>query len=412
MNAHHPQVTGSRRPRFRVETVGEQGTATTLELLFDLVFVFALTEITTLMAADLTPHGILRAGLILAIIWWCWVDYSWLANIAKADEGVTRTSMLLAMAAVFALALAIPESFDDLPGGLSGPATFAIGYLAVRAIHITHFVIVSGNDPGLRRQLLLFTATMVGSTALLLLAARTDGTAQTLLWAGVVVIDYGGTLAIGNSGWRLNSAVHFAERHGLIIIVALGESIVAIGVGIGHLPVSWPIVTAAILGLSITVSLWWAYFDTAALRAENALAQARGHHRVAMAQAAYTYLHLPMLAGIVLLALGLKKVLEYVAGQGGHHLSDPLHDIPLWALYGGAALYLLAHTAFSRRTYQSADIASAALALLLLALIPVASHLPAIASLTVLAALLGGLNLYQLIRHQHLRHEIRHRYHH
>lgn len=411
MTARRPESTVTRRPRFRVEAVDEQGTATTLELLFDLVFVFALTEITALMAAGLTPHGILRASLVLAIIWWCWVDYSWLANIVKADEGVTRAAMLLAMAAIFVLALAIPESFDDLPGGLSGPTTFAIGYFTVRTVHIVQFAIASRGDAGLRRQVLLFTLTMVGSTALLLVAARTDGTQQTLLWGAVVLVDYGGTLAIGNHGWRVNSATHFAERHGLIILVALGESIVAIGVGIGHLPVSWPIIVAALLGLSITVSLWWVYFDITALRAEHALAQARGHRRVTMAQAAYTYLHLPMLAGIVLLALGLKKVLEYVAGQGGHHLSDPLHGIPLWALYGGVALYLLSHVAFSRRTYRQTDIAAAALALLLLALLPLASHLPAILSLTVAAALVAGLNLYQSLRHGPLRHQIRHQHH-
>lgn len=151
MNTYRPGSPATR-PRFRVEAVDEQGTATTLELLFDLVFVFALTEITALMAADLTPTGILRAGLVLAIIWWCWVDYSWLANIVKADEGVTRAAILLAMAAILVLALSIPESFDDLPGGLHGPTTFAIGYLTVRAIHVVQFAIASRSDAGLRRQ--------------------------------------------------------------------------------------------------------------------------------------------------------------------------------------------------------------------------------------------------------------------
>jgi low temperature requirement protein LtrA len=372
-----------------------------------LVFVFALTEITALMAADLTPTGILRAGLVLAIIWWCWVDYSWLANIVKADEGVTRASMLLAMAAVFVLALSIPESFDDLPGGLYGQTTFAIGYATVRAVHIVQFAIASRGDSGLRRQVLLFTLTMVGSTALLLAAARTDGTEQTLLWGAVVLIDYGGTLAIGNRGWRVNSATHFAERHGLIILVALGESIVAIGVGIGLLPVSWPILIAALLGLSITVSLWWAYFDITALRAERARGpppRRHGPSRLHLPASSHARRHRAARSRT-------EKVLEYVAGQAGHHLSDPLQGIPLLALYGGVALFLLSHVAFGRRTYRQTNIEAVALAGLLLALLPLASHLPAIASLTVLAVLLAGLNLYQPLRHPRLRHQIRHQHH-
>ncbi len=398
-----------QRGRFRVETVREHGTATTLELFFDLVFVFALTQITALMAADLTLSGLLRAVLVMAIVWWCWVGYAWLANVAKADEGSARVSMLLAMAAMFVIALAIPESFNDLPGGPHGPTVFAIGYLVVRAVHISQFVIASQGDPGLRHQVFLFAATMVGSTALLLAAAQTDQLIQTLLWGAVVLVDYGGTLAIGSRGWRVNSARHFSERHGLIVIVALGESIVAIGVGVAELPVSWPIILAAVLGLSVSASLWWAYFDTAALRAEHALTQARGHHRSAMAQSAYTYLHLPLLAGIVLIALGLKKVLEYVAGQGNHHLSDPLTGIPLWALYGGAALYLLAHVAFGKRTYGETNIQRAGLALLLIAMVPLATQLPAIASLTSLALMLGVLNLFESVRQPQLRHEVRHR---
>ena len=398
----------SRRVRLPVEVVGENSTATTLELFFDLVFVFALTQVTALMAADLSPHGILHALLVLAVLWWCWVDYSWLANVVKADEGVTRAAMLLAMAAIFLIALSIPEAFDDLPGGLPGPTVFAVSYFAVRVVHVVQFLLVSRGDPGLHRKVRHFTVTMVASTSLLLAAAQASEPVQTLLWCGVVIVDYAGTLVIGNRGWRLNSAQHFAERHGLIIIVALGESIVAIGVGVGHLPVSWPILLAAVLGLSVAVSLWWAYFDTTALRAEHALSQTRGQARVAMAQHAYTYLHLPMLTGIVLLALGLKKVLEHVAGHG-HRLSEPLHGIPLVALLGGSSLYLLALVGFSRRTFRSPAVAELVLAVVLLALLPVAGHLPAIATLAALAALLAAVNLLRALRHPQQRHEIRHR---
>ncbi|MEV0494539.1 low temperature requirement protein A [Streptomyces atratus] len=406
------QGQGAKRKRgLRVEHVVEQSAATNLELFFDLVFVFALTQITKLISSDLTGTGVLHGFLVLAIVWWCWVDYSWLANVVKADEGVTRAAMLAAMAAMFIIALVIPEAFTDLPGGLSGPTVVACAYLVLRAVHVAQFVVASRGDPHLRRQVLLFAGTMAGSTALLLAAGSMDGATQTVLWCVAVVVDYGGTLAIGNQGWRVNSAKHFAERHGLIVIIGLGESIVAVGAGVAHLPISWPIILAAVLGLSLSASLWWAYFDTTALRAEHALTQARDHHRSAMAQTAYTYLHLPIVGGIALVALGMEYVLEYVGGHAHHSLSDPLKGIPLAALLGGTALYLLAVAAFEKRTYGEFKKVRAVLAAALLALYPAVSLLPAIGALAIVTVLLAGLNLYETLHHRPLRHSVRHGHH-
>jgi len=394
--------------RVRVESVGETATATTLELFFDLVFVFALTQVTALLAADLTAVGLLRGVLLIAVVWWCWVGYSWLSNVVKADEGWARIAMLVAMAAMFLVALAIPEAFTDLPGGLSGPHVFALAYLALRAVHLVLFWMISDADTALRHQVARFAPTMIGGTALLLLAADTSGTAQLLLWCAAVAADYGGTLLIGAKGWRLNSAKHFAERHGLIVIVALGESIVAIGVGVTALPISWPVIVAATLGLCVSASLWWVYFDTTALITERALARVRGLRRVSMARTAYTFLHLPMMVGIVLLALGLKKVLAYVGDTGHHTLTDPLYGVPLWSMYGGVALYLLAHVGFAYRCYRGRKTYRLALAALLLASAPLVSYLPALTSLGILAAALIALNAVEAIRFRSARDEIRH----
>lgn len=394
--------------RVRVERVRESGSATTLELFFDLVFVFALTQVTALMAADVTGKGLLRGVLLIAVVWWCWVGYSWLSNVVKADEGAARVTTLVAMASMFLLALAIPESFVDLPGGLPGPTVFAVAYLVLRSVHLVLFWIISADDPGLRRQVGRFAATMVGGTALLLLAADTSGDAQLLLWVGAVVADYGGTLLIGAKGWRLNSARHFAERHGLIVIVALGESIVAIGVGVTDLPISWPILIAATLGLAVSASMWWSYFDTAALLGEHALVAAQGEVRVSMARAAFTYLHLPMMIGIVMLALGLKKVLEYVGDTEHHTISDKLYGVPLWALYGGAAIYLLAHVGFAYRCYRSLKVLRLVTAVLLVGLVPVVANLPALWSLGVLAVVVIALNTVESIKFRSARDEIRH----
>jgi len=394
--------------RVRVERVRESSTATTLELFFDLVFVFALTQVTAFMANDLTARGLLRGVLLIAVVWWCWVGYSWLSNVVKADEGAARVTMLVAMSSMFLLALAIPESYVDLPGGLPGPTVFAVAYLALRLVHLVLFWIISADDPVLRRQVGRFAPTMVGGTALLLLAADTSGDAQLLLWVGAVAADYGGTLLIGAKGWRLNSARHFAERHGLIVIVALGESIVAIGVGVTDLPISWPVIIAATLGLAVSASMWWTYFDTSALLGESALANAESDERVSMARAAFTYLHLPMMIGIVMLALGLKKVLEYVGDTEHHTISDKLYGVPLVALYGGVALYLLSQVGFAYRCYRNLKVFRLVTAVLLVALVPLVAGLPALASLGVLAVVVIGLNVVESIMFRSARDEIRH----
>ncbi len=381
-------VTGRR---VRLEAVTEHASVTPLELFFDLVFVFAITQVSALMAADLTGRGVLRGLLVLGLLWWSWVGYAWLGNVVRADEGAPRMVLLAAMTTMFVLAVAIPEAFDDRPGGLSGPVLVACCYFAVRVLHLALFWIISQDDPGLRRQLVRFVPSMLGGTILLLAASQFTGSAQTGLWALALAADYGGTFLAGSSGWRLRSAEHFAERHGLIVIVALGESIVAIGVGVGGLPISWPILAAAALGLAVSAALWWAYFDVSALLAGQALAAEAAALRPRLARDAYSYLHLPMIAGIVLLALGLKKVLEYVGDAHHHHLDDPLTDVGLYALYAGTGLYLLAHVVFKLRTTGRLNLPRLVATVVLVALAPVAARLPALAALGTLTVLVVGL---------------------
>ena len=235
----------------RIQAVSEDARVTPIELFFDLVFVFSLTQVTGLISHDLTVHGLVRGLLVLCLLWWCWVGYAWLGNVLRADEGLGRVAMFGAMASMFVLAVSVPEAFRDRPGGLPGSVVLAIAYLAVRLLHLGIFRLAAAHDPGLRRQLLRFLPSVLGSTVLLLVASQLHGTAQTLTWVAVVVADYAGTILAGASGWRLNSASHFAERHGLIVIIALGESIVATGAGVAAVPISWPIVVA-----STTASRW------------------------------------------------------------------------------------------------------------------------------------------------------------
>lgn len=364
------------------------------------------------MADWLSAQGLLEGLLVFALLWWSWTCYAWIANLVRADEGIARVGMFLAMAAMFVLALSIPEAFNDAPGGLPGPVVVAVCYFAFRALHLLLFFLLSTDDAGLRGQLLRFTPAMLGGTALLLAAAGTDGAAQTWLWVAALAADYLGTYLGGASGWRIRSARHFAERHGLIVIVALGESIVAIGVGVAQLPVSWPIVVASLLGLTLAAALWWAYFDVTALVAGRALAAAPEQARARLARDAYSFLHLPLVAGIVLLALGLKKVLEYVGDTQAHALTDPLKGLALTALVGGVVLYLLGDVAFRLRLVGTLSPARLAVAALLAPLGWVGSALPALAALAVLTAVVVALVGYESVRYAQDRHGARHAPHH
>jgi len=397
----------SRKPIKAAETSEDQS-VTTLELFFDLVFVFALTQITALMAHDLTWYGVVRGILLTGLLWWSWIGFSWLCNLVKADEGSVRGVLLLAMGAMFMIALAIPEAFHDLPGGLPGPVVIACAYFAFRALHLVLFWLIADGDPVLRRTLLRFAPSMLGATALLLVASQYHGTTQTLLWAAALAVDYGGTYLIDARGWRFRSPVHFAERHGLIVIIALGESIVAIGVGVTDLPISWPIIIASLLGLGVAAALWWIYFDATVHYGEHALAAEPAETRPKLARDAYTFLHFPMMTGIVLLALGLKKVLEYVGDTEHHHLDDPLKGIGLFALYGGVVIYLLGHVGFKWRTMHKVGVSRLITAGLAVVAVPLLAKVPALGQLGVLAALLAGLVAFESVRFAQERDELKH----
>jgi low temperature requirement protein LtrA len=381
---------------------------TTLELFFDLVFVFALTQITTLMARDPTWRGAAHGLVLLALLWWAWCSYAWLGNQAKADEGLIRAALIVTMGAMFVVALAIPESFGDGPGGPFAPFVLAACYAVARVTHLAVYLVAAGGDVELRRQLLI-TAIPVGMACVLLVIGGAVGPpAQSLLWTGALFVDYSGIWLTGTSGWRLPSAKHFAERHGLIVIVALGESVVSIGVGVADRPLSWAVLVASLVGLGVSVCLWWIYFDVVALVAERVLLRKRGEQRSRLARDSFTYLHFPMVAGVVYLALGMKEVLGYVAGGGGHALSDPLATMPLVSMYAGVAAYLFALASLRWRNLGRPNVARLVVSVGVLLVIPVVAVLPALASLGVLLAVLSGLVTFEATRHAEARQAIRH----
>ncbi len=368
----------------------EEKRVSPLELFFDLVFVFALTQVTALMSEKPTWSGLGEGMLVLAMLWWAWAAYSWLTNYIAADEGKERLLMFGVMGAFLISALAAPQAFGD------DALIFALAYAAARWLHI--FIFAEANDDvnaGMAIRRLARTA--IPGPALLIAAAFLDPPWQAAVWVLALTIDFAGPYVFGVRGFQV-AAGHFAERFSLIVIIALGESIVAIGAGLeGEIDAG--ILAAALLGLVVACSQWWAYFDVVAVAAERRFRRARGDELVRIARDSYSYLHLPMIAGIILIALGIKKTVA--------HVDEPLKVVPAVALFGGMALYYAGHIAFRLRNIGSLNRQRLAAALVCLALIPLAVEVDALVALAMAAAIAAGLVAYEALRFDEARRRMR-----
>src|ERR671925_331897 len=341
---------------------------TSLELFFDLVFVFAITQVTALLSDDPTLGGIGRGMLVLGALWWAWAAYAWLTNTVNPEEGLVRLAVFAATGAMVVVALAVPEAFDE-HGVLFGAA-----YLIVRALHIALYALAARGDPGLARAVLSIIPTSTVSRILLVTAGFLDGGDRIGLWVAALAIDYFGPLLCRGAGWRLHPH-HFAERHGLIVIIAIGESIVAVGVGATGRPL------------------------TAGVVAEQRLAESSGATRNALARDLYSYLHLPLVAGIVIFAMAMKKTLAHVGGT--------LEAVPAGALCGGLALYFFAYSALRLRYHRQLARGRSAAAVALVALYPLAREFSALGALAAATAILVVLVAYEAIHYREARARIR-----
>jgi low temperature requirement protein LtrA len=354
--------------------------------------VFAITQVTGLVSANPTWTGVAEGIVVLALLWWAWAAYAWLTGTVDPEEGVIRLSIFGAMGAMLIASLAVPHAFGD------DAWLFVATYIAVRIAHLVLYALAGRGDRELLGAILRLAYGTLAGAALLIVGAAIGGNAQIAIWAAALLVDALGAVIRGSRGWHL-AAGHFAERHGLIVLIALGESIVALGAGTLGQPVDAGIVVAALLGLTVACALWWAYFDVVALAAERRLRRAEGSEQLSIARDSYSYLHLPMVAGIVFFAVGMKKTLA--------HVGDPLETVPAVALCGGVALYLLAHVAFRMRNMHTWSVRRVVVAGLLVALIPAAVSLPALATLALVAALSAGLIAYEAIRYADARERLR-----
>jgi low temperature requirement protein LtrA len=361
-----------------------------LELFFDLVFVFALTQVTLLMSENPTWEGLGQGMLVLVVLWWAWSGYAWLTNYIAADEGLERLLMFAVMGAFLIAALAVPEAFGD------DALLFAVAYAAARWLHI--FIFAEANeDVDTGQAIVRLARTALPAPLMLIAAALVGGTAQAVIWIVALAIDLGGPFVFGVRGFQV-SAGHFTERFGLVVIIALGESIVAIGAGLeGEIDAG--VVVAAALGLIVACALWWAYFDWVALDAERRLLRARGDTRAMLARDAYAYLHLPMIAGIVLLALGVKKTIGDVG--------EPLKTAPAVALFGGIALYYAGHVGVRFRNTRTLYRGRLIAMVVAVALIPVAREVDALVAMGLAAALTSAVIAYEAVRYAEARRRVR-----
>jgi low temperature requirement protein LtrA len=301
----------------------------TLELFFDLVFVFTITQLAATLAEDLSRRTLGNVLLILAVVWWMYSGYAWLTNAVAPNSTTRRTLLLTGMAGFLVMALAIPKAFGEY-GWL-----FGVSYLVVNVVHTLLFRTAG---PGARQALRVLGPLNILAALLVLAGGLVPEPWRHLLWLAAPAVQITSSY-VHKIEMHTISAGHFAERHGLVVIIAIGESIIAIGAGFTGLHLGLVEILVAVLGLCVAYYLWWFYFAGDDARAEHVLAQTDNpRRRGRLALQAWGYAHYPILLGIVIAAVGIKKAVL--------HALEPLHWSEALALSGGVAVYLLGHAAF------------------------------------------------------------------
>ncbi|WP_161794223.1 low temperature requirement protein A [Demequina sediminicola] len=299
----------------------EDHRVTTMELLFDLVYVFAFIQVTTWIAEEHSVRATAEGLIMLAILWWVWVAWAWLGNVIRADRGLPLAGFIVAMVATFGIALTI-QGIWSAEGGAVAPVAFAALYAVVRIVHTGVYLYGSRDDARLRRQVWLSTAAWIPAAALLIVGALAPPEQRLWWWAGTVALEIGATwlLSVHGPGWKVRSGQHFAERFDLVVILALGESVLAVGITAAEMDISAELLGIGLLGVLVAIALWWPYFTTVGPTLEDALDQAEPDRKPDLARDAYSYLHLPLIMGIILVAAGIEEAvvaLEEEQSSGG-----------------------------------------------------------------------------------------------
>ncbi len=276
--------------------------ATFVELFFDLVFVFAITQVTHYAAHHLDVHGLLRSVMVFWLIWWGWTQFTWALNAANTDHHHVRVGTLISTGVAFVMAISVEKAFAT---GSTDALWFAVSYVAVRMLGLGLYYKVVSSNAEQRSAVVGFAVLSTGGLAAVLVGSLVDPSMRDWIWFGAIVLDVGGAWVAGNSGvWGLHAG-HFAERHGLIVIIALGESLIVAGSALTSDVTLSAMVTGSIAVL-VTCLLWWTYFGWVREVLEERLIGQTGRARARLARDAYTLWHFPLVSGIVALAVGFE----------------------------------------------------------------------------------------------------------
>jgi low temperature requirement protein LtrA len=355
-----------------MEPTRETRRVSNLELFFDLVFVFTITQLTAGLVRRPTLTGLLQAVLMLGVIWWMYGGYVWLTNAVPPNSALRRAVLLGGMAAFLVQSLTIPRAFSG--EGLS----FGLAYLAVVLVHLSLF---AGANSGAKMRAILGLAPYNLTTALLVVAGGALGGAwQYGLWAAAFVAEWVTPKLIRDEEFDISPG-HFVERHGLVMLVAIGESVVGVGIGAASVPVHGALVIAAVLGLGLSAALWWCYFGGDEGELESAFARLPMRARPVVAINAFGYCFLALLLGVIVIAAAEKQVAV--------HPFDPLLARNAIGLAGGVALYLAGIVLFRRSLGVDPRMWRLVAAGLTFPMIPLGMQVAGAAELSALVVLLG-----------------------
>ncbi len=387
--ADHDELSGVRH--FRDRRTGEEQRATALELFFDLVFVFAITQLSLLLVRHLTWTGALETLFLLLVVWWGWNYTTWMTNFVDPDSPPVRVVLLVVMLASLLMAIAIPDAFGDRA------ALFAISYVALQVIRNCFIAWATPRGSAARRTFSGILIWSLGTGALFVAGAFLPPAARNAVWLVALIGDYAGPAArywvpgraqqVTTADWTVDTA-HFSERFQLFIIIALGESIVVTGAtaaGLGIDPARATAIAVAFVG---SAALWWLYFDRVAGLAGRRLASAPDAGR--LARDGYTYLHIPIVAGIIVTAVGDEIVIQ--------HPGDVLHGPDLTALVAGPVIYLAGHVLFRLRMTGTLSHSRPVAILAMLACAPLGLVAPGLVVAAAITAVLAALVAWETLR--------------
>jgi low temperature requirement protein LtrA len=299
--------------------------ATFVELFFDLVFVFGITQVVGLLHHDLTPGGVLRALLVFWLVWWAWTQFTWALNAADTEHPWIELGTLVATGVAFFMAVAIPEAYDG------GALWFGLPYVAVRLIGLAIYIGVMREDEEGQKAVRSFATASLGGLVAVVMGAVAGPDAQVMFWVLVIILDFVAAGAAGSGAWGLH-AEHFAERHGLIVIIALGESLIVAASGLVGAERTPMLLVVGFLAVAITCGLWWTYFPVAKPTLERALEQEPHEGRGRLARDAFSFGHFPVLCGIIAYAVAVEGAVA--------HPGDPLAAPERVALGTALLLYV------------------------------------------------------------------------